>query len=47
MTLLVVRLPRGNGRRSRSVQIGPENSVYRNEIFRIQPRKVLLAAAIR
>ena len=38
MTLLIVRLPKGKGRRSRSVQIIRANSVYQNEIFRIQPR---------
>lgn len=38
MTLLMVRLPRGKGRRSRSVQIIRANSVYQNEIFRVQPR---------
>ncbi len=38
MTLLMVRLPKGKGRRSRSVQIKRANSAYQNEIFRIQPR---------
>jgi hypothetical protein len=36
MTLLMVRLPRGKARRSRSVQIIRANLVYQNEIFRIQ-----------
>lgn len=38
MTLLMVRLPKGKGRRSGSVQIKRKNSAYQNEIFRIQPR---------
>ena len=38
MTLLIVRLPKGKGRRSLSMQIKRANSVNQNEIFRIQPR---------
>jgi hypothetical protein len=38
MTLLIVRLPKGKGRRSRSMQIKRANSVNQNGIFRIQPR---------
>jgi|GEM_PF-5363695 len=38
MTLLMMRLPRGKGRRSGSVQITRANSVNQNEIFGTQPR---------
>jgi len=38
MTLLIVRLPKAKCRRSRSMQIIRANSVYQNEIFRVQPR---------